>query len=29
VNLEVREKLGLPEPNAEPAVEMLFDGRRY
>ncbi|MEP3563237.1 MAG: type II secretion system secretin GspD [Marinobacter sp.] len=29
VNLEVREKLGLPEPEAEPAVEMLFDGRRY
>ncbi|WP_372966629.1 type II secretion system secretin GspD [Marinobacter sp.] len=29
VNLEVRDKLGLPAPEAEPSVDMLFQGRRY
>lgn len=28
VNLEVREKLGLPTPTDQPSVEMLFQGRR-
>ena len=28
VNLEAREKLGLPEPGEQPTVDMLFEGRR-
>ena len=28
VNLEVREKLGLPQEETDPSVDMLFEGRR-
>ncbi len=28
VNLEVREKLGLPQEESDPSVDMLFEGRR-